>query len=85
MKTDSGEKSPTLSEVADLLQSNHQPNRLLTLPEVADYLGVPLQSVYQWRTRGEGPRGIKVGRHVRVRRSDLDAWLDAHADPEPAA
>ncbi len=59
--------------------------KLLTLPQVADYLGVPLQSVYQWRTRGEGPRGIKVGRHVRVGRSDLDAWLDKHADPEPAA
>ncbi len=59
--------------------------KLLTLPQVADYLGVPLQSVYQWRTRGEGPRGIRVGRHVRVRRSDLDAWLDKHADPESAA
>ena len=59
--------------------------KLLTLSQVADYLGVPLQSVYQWRTRGEGPRGIRVGRHVRVRRSDLDAWLDKHADPESAA
>ena len=59
--------------------------KLLTLPQVADHLGVPLQTVYQWRTRGEGPRGIKVGRHVRVRRSDLNAWLDQHADPTPAA
>ncbi|MBA2640483.1 MAG: helix-turn-helix domain-containing protein, partial [Nocardioidaceae bacterium] len=32
-------------------------DRLLTLPEVADYLGVPLQTVYAWRSRGDGPRG----------------------------
>lgn len=57
---------------------------LLTLPEVAQIVGVPLGTIYQWRSRGGGPRGIKVGRHVRVRRSDLDAWLDLHADPEPA-
>ncbi len=63
------------------------PERLLTLPEVADHLGVPLQTVYQWRSRGDGPRGIKVGRHVRVRRDDLEAWLREHADPDrvPAA
>ncbi len=59
--------------------------RLLTLSEVADYIGVPLQTLYGWRSRGEGPRGIRCGKHVRVHRSDLDAWLEQHADPAPAA
>lgn len=58
---------------------------LMSPQEVADYLGIPLGTVYQWRYRGTGPRGSKVGKHVRYRRSDVDAWLEDHADPAPAA
>ncbi|WP_344923806.1 helix-turn-helix domain-containing protein [Saccharopolyspora gregorii] len=35
--------------------------------DVADYLGVPVGTVYQWRTRGTGPTGKRVGKHVRYR------------------
>lgn len=52
--------------------------------ELADFLGIPVKSVYQWRHRGTGPVGIKVGRHVRYRRRDVDAWLDAQADSRTA-
>ena len=31
------------------------------------------------RLSGRGPRFIRIGRLVRYRRSDLEAWLDAHA------
>jgi len=59
-------------------------SHLLTLPEVAEQLGVPLGTLYAWRTRGRGPRGIRVGKYVRVRQADLDAWLEQQADPVPA-
>ena len=59
-------------------------SHLLTLPEVAEQLGVPLGTVYAWRTRGLGPRGFRIGKHVRVRQADLDAWLEQQADPVPA-
>jgi len=59
-------------------------SRLLTLPQVAEQLGVPLGTVYAWRTRGLGPRGVRVGKYVRVRQSDLDAWVEQQADPVPA-
>jgi hypothetical protein len=29
-----------------------------------------------WRVQGRGPKYIKVGRLVRYRESDLDAWLE---------
>ena len=51
--------------------------KLMTLPELAKFLDIPSATLYQWRYRGEGPPSIKVGRHVRYRRSDVDAWLDA--------
>lgn len=53
---------------------------------LAEYLNVPVATVYKWRYEGTGPPGIKVGRHVRYRRGDVEAWLDANAsDPRPAA
>lgn len=57
----------------------------MTPEEVAEYLRVPVSTVYAWRYRGIGPRGHKIGRHVRYRRSDVDAWYEDQADPRPAA
>ncbi len=62
------------------------PEPLRSPQEVAEYYGVPLATVYKWNSVGTGPRYIRVGRHVRYRQSDIDAWLDSHAvDPRPAA
>ncbi len=57
----------------------------LSLEDISEELGVPLRTLYAQRSRGIGPRGYKLGKHVRVRRADLDAWLEQHADPAPAA
>jgi len=50
-------------------------DRLLSVDEVASVLGVPVATLYAWRYRGTGPRGLRVGRHLRYRRCDLDAWI----------
>ncbi len=60
-------------------------DRLLGPRDVADWLDVPLQTVYAWRHRSEGPPGFKVGRHVRYRRADVEAWLDRQASNGSAA
>jgi excisionase family DNA binding protein len=53
--------------------------RLLTLVEVAEYLQVPAASLSRQRTVGAmpGTLGFRVGRHVRFREADLEAWIDA--------
>ncbi len=48
---------------------------LLTTAEVSTYLQVPVATIHQWRHRGEGPPAYKVGRHLRWRLADVDAWL----------
>src|SRR4051794_29212780 len=52
---------------------------LLSAQEVAAYLGVPVATLYVWRTRGGGPPAFKVGRHLRYRHDDLQDWLTQRA------
>jgi excisionase family DNA binding protein len=56
-------------------------DRLMTADDVAGYLQVPLETIYKWRHKGSGPLAIKVGRHLRYRRSDVDVWLEGLATP----
>ena len=53
--------------------------RLWEPKEVADYLGIPVETLYQWRHRGTGPRSLKVGKHLRYRPADIEAYLEAAA------
>lgn len=57
----------------------------MTPEELAGYLKIPVSTCYAWRYKGTGPKGSKVGRHVRYRRSDVDAWLESQADQPPSA
>jgi excisionase family DNA binding protein len=54
--------------------------RLMTLPELSEMLGVPIESLYGWRHRGDRPVGYRIGRHVRYRRSAVEEWLETQAD-----
>ena len=56
------------------------PDRLLSIDEVAAWLGKPKATLYAWRSRGLGPRGIRVGNLLRYRRREVEGWLDAHTD-----
>ena len=49
--------------------------RLLSTSEVAAFLGVPVATIYAWRQKDYGPRGIPVGRYIRYRPTDVDDWL----------
>jgi excisionase family DNA binding protein len=50
--------------------------RLLSVEELAEMLQVPVNTVYQWRHRGEGPRPIRLGRHLRFDPVDVARWLE---------
>lgn len=59
--------------------SNNEPSRrlepLLTTEDLAEYLQVPLKTIYDWRTNGTGPTAYKFGRHLRYRACDVEAWI----------
>jgi excisionase family DNA binding protein len=54
--------------------------RLMTIVDLSTMLGVPVDTLHGWRHRGEGPTGYRIGRHVRYRRSAVEAWLEQRAD-----
>lgn len=46
----------------------------LTINELADRLGVPVQTIYHWNKYGTGPAYMKLGVHCRYRLADVIAW-----------
>jgi len=52
----------------------------MTLEDVSTYLDIPPKTLRKWRLQGSGPRAFKVVRHLRFRRSEIDAWLEERAD-----
>jgi excisionase family DNA binding protein len=59
------------------------PQRLLTVEELAQLLGVPVATLYRWRHYGDqGPLAIKVGKHLRYRPEDVEEWCLGLAERE---
>jgi excisionase family DNA binding protein len=50
-------------------------DRLQSVEELADYLEVPVKTIYTWRHRNTGPQGFRVGKHVRFRWHDVQTWV----------
>ena len=62
---------------------------LLTTREVGVRLRARPETVRQWRTRGYGPPGFKIGGTVLYRRAAVEEWIKcqelAEADREVSA
>jgi hypothetical protein len=52
------------------------PERYLTPIDLADLLGVPVETVYQWRRKYTGPGGFRIGRHLRYDPEDVRPWVN---------
>lgn len=54
-----------------------EPDELLNQSKVAKILGVTEKFLEARRCRGGGVPYIRVGRLVRYKKSDVDAWIDS--------
>lgn len=52
-------------------------HELITPAQLAIELGNEVQTLSVWRLYKKGPKYIRVGRLIRYRRSDIEAWLDS--------
>lgn len=53
---------------------------LWTVEDVAEYLGVPVATLYDWRTRRYGPPAKRVGKYLRYKADDVRMWFDSLTD-----
>ena len=61
--------TPTIGDNGDLV------SEILTTNQAAHLLGLAASTLNKWRVYGTGPCFIKLGRAVRYRREDLEAYL----------
>lgn len=57
-------------------KENGMKNGLWGTMELAEYLGIPKQTIYQWRTKGYGPPGCRIGKYVKYLPSDVERWIE---------
>jgi predicted DNA-binding transcriptional regulator AlpA len=55
--------------------NEYGPQRLWGVQDVAEFLGIPARTLYQWRHQGYGPRGRRVGRYLRYDPRDVREWF----------
>lgn len=59
---------------------------LLTVDQVAELLGgIPINTLYAWRYKHEGPPACRIGKHLRYRRGDVLAWIERQSDQRRAS
>ncbi|MFJ9394619.1 helix-turn-helix transcriptional regulator [Streptomyces californicus] len=63
-----------------VVQTGTCDHRWVSVEDLADELQIPKSTIYGWKNRGHGPAWIRVGKHLRARRTDVDAWLNGLAD-----
>lgn len=72
------------------MKEEPQPDRhglepLLNINELADYLGVPISTIYDWRTNGKGPRAYRFGKRIMFGVNDIRTWMGAMREPDVQA
>jgi len=53
---------------------------LISAQELAEYLDVPVATIYAWRYRRQGPPGLRVGKHLRYRSIDVNEWIESQLE-----
>ncbi|MEV7431819.1 helix-turn-helix domain-containing protein [Nocardioides sp. NPDC092400] len=63
---------------ADVTRRDNALEPMLTTQEVIDFLQVTKDTLYAWRSTGDGPTAHKFGKHLRFHRHDLLAFVAAN-------
>ena len=67
----------------ELATKQPKPRPLWGTDDVAEYLGVPIKTLYKWRLEHHGPPCARVGKHLRYVPDDVVAWVEGRKLLEP--
>ena len=51
--------------------------QLYGVARVCEVWEIPRSTLYAWRTKGQGPKALRLGRHLRYRMKDVETWLQS--------
>ena len=52
----------------------------MKLSDVAEAASLALSTVYYLHKEGKGPKFSRLGRNIRVKRSDFDEWFESNRE-----
>jgi excisionase family DNA binding protein len=47
-----------------------------TPAQLSEHLQIPEETLRKWRIAGTGPKYVRIGKHIRYRRMQVDRWLE---------
>jgi Helix-turn-helix domain len=65
-------ENPPKVETPDVALRERSP---FSTSQLADWLKVPVATIYAWRRMGYGPPGQRIGRRISYRPSDVQRWM----------
>lgn len=75
---------PAIGIVPNDATARTTPTDLIDEAALCERLQVSRSTVQSWRYTGRGPRYLKIGRLIRYRNVDVNAFLNASMRGEPA-
>lgn len=63
--------------IVEITRQIPRPRPLWGVGDVAEYLGVPVKTLYKWRMQHDGPNCLRVGKHLRYVPDDVVAWVES--------
>lgn len=83
MPRPAAQAEPSDREHADTMATS---SRYFTIKQFCEEIGIAESTFHDWRLKGLAPRCIKLpNRQIRIRRSDVDAWLESREESGVAA
>lgn len=55
-------------------------DRLWTVQDLSEFLGIPVDTIRGWRTKNYGPAARKIGKHLRYDPAEVRCWVDGLID-----
>jgi predicted DNA-binding transcriptional regulator AlpA len=74
---DTDDTKPKRRRRVPAVLDHDDPNRAIDTSELADRIGLAAITIVQQRALGGGPPFFRVGRQIRYRLRDVDAWIAA--------
>ncbi len=70
-------QGPARGSAGDMFQMTVGP--MVTVEELAEWLGIPVKTVFWFNTSLTGPTRYRVGRRVKYKSAEVPGWIEARA------